>query len=132
MATVLIVHSVLRWLIVAAALLASAKFIVGWLRGMRFGVLDKGFLAGFSAMMDLQILVGLIYLFWNGLSGGGFPHYRFEHMLIMLIAAAIAHLPARWKDLGDRLRFRRSLFAVFAALAVVIVGVARLPGGWTR
>jgi uncharacterized membrane protein YphA (DoxX/SURF4 family) len=50
----------------------------------------------------------------------------------MLVAAAVGHLPSRWKSLDDRTRFRRALYVVLGVLAIVFVGVGRLPGGWTR
>lgn len=132
MNTVYALHSTLRWVIVAAAVVAAVKFFIGWRRGGEFGKMDRGLTAGFSGLMDLQVLLGFIYFFWSGFSGTGFPSYRVEHLVTMLIAAAVAHLPARWKSLDDRTRFRRALYVVLGVLAIVFVGVGRLSGGWTR
>jgi len=129
---ILITHSAIRWLIVAVAVIAAVRFSLGWLRGMEFGAMDRGFLAGLSGLMDLQVLVGFIYFVWNGVGSGGFPPYRFEHLLLMLVAALVAHLPARWKNIDGRTRFRRTFLAVLGVLALVFVGVSRLPGGWAR
>ncbi len=132
MTTVLALHSIIRWAIVAVAIVAIVKFFVGWRRGGEFGKMDRGLTAGFSGLMDLQVLLGFIYFLWNGFAGGGFPSYRIEHLVTMLIAAAVAHLPARWKSLDNPTRFRRALYVVLGVLAIVFVGVGRLPGGWTR
>lgn len=132
MTIVLALHSVLRWVIVAVAVVAIVKFFIGWRRGGEFGKMERGLTAGFSGLMDLQVLLGFIYFFWNGFAGGGFPSYRIEHLVTMLVAAVIAHLPARWKSLDNPTRFRRALYVVLGALAIVFVGVGRLPGGWTR
>lgn len=132
MTIVLALHSVLRWAIVAVAVVAIVKFFIGWRRGSEFGKMDRGLTAGFSGLMDLQVLLGFIYFFWNGFAGGGFPSYRIEHLVTMLVAAVVAHLPARWKSLDDPTRFRRALYVVLGVLAIVFVGVGRLPGGWTR
>jgi len=132
MAEILMIHSYLRWLVVTVALIACIKLLIGWRLGTGFRVLDGRLLTVFCAAMDLQVLVGLVYLLWSGLSGPGFPHYRLEHTVIMIIAVFFAHLPARWKSLDDRVRFRRSFFAVLVALAMVFAGISRLPGGWTR
>jgi len=82
--------------------------------------------------MDLQLLMGIIFLVWNGLAGAGFPLYRIEHGVMMLLAAITAHVPMRWRAAPAPVRFRNSLFAVVGALLLVILGVFILPGGWTR
>ena len=129
----LIIHSIVRWLIVVVAVIAIIKFALGWLRGGAFSSMDRGLASGFSGLIDLQVLLGFIFLFWNGLgAGAGFPIYRLEHMGIMLIAAVVAHLPARWKNTDDKLRFRNTLFVVLDVLILILFGVMFLPGGWSR
>lgn len=132
MGMILVIHSHTRWLVILVALLAVVKFAVGWLRGGAFKGMDRGLAAAFSGLMDLQATLGLVFLIWSGVAGGGFPMYRIEHAVTMILAAAAGHLPARWKNSPDALRFRNSLFAILAALVLVYLGVARLPGGWTR
>ena len=129
---ILTTHSWLRWLIVIVGAVAVVKFAVGWLRGGKFTGMDRGLSSGFSGLMDLQVLTGLIFLLWTGLTGAGFPVLRIEHAFTMLISAVIAHLPMRWREAADGLRFRNSLLAILGALALVYLGVARLPGGWAR
>ncbi len=128
----LTIHSIVRWGIVIVAALAIVKFALGWLTGAPFKGMDRGLAAGFSGLMDLQILLGLIFFLWNGLAESGFPGYRWEHMVIMILAAALGHVPPRLKALGDKQRFIYSLIAILGALALVYVGVTILPGGWTR
>jgi hypothetical protein len=132
MSILLMIHSLVRWLIVIVALVAVIKFALGWLRGDAFQAMDRGLASGFSGLIDLQVTLGIIYLVWDGLSGAGFPMYRFEHAGIMIIAAVVAHLPVRWKDAKDKIRFRNSLFVVLDVLIIVFIGVALLPGGWNR
>jgi hypothetical protein len=124
------IHSILRWLIVIAAVIVSVKFALGWLRGGAFQKMDRGLVSGFSGLVDLQIALGIIFLIWNGLAGAGFPMYRIEHTVTMIIAAVVAHLPARWKNAGDKTRFRNSLFIILDTLIIIFIGVARLPKGW--
>jgi hypothetical protein len=132
MSFLLIVHSYLRWLIVIVALFAILKFAWSWLRGGTFQRLDRGLASGFSGIMDLQAMLGLIFLVWNGVAGAGFPMFRIEHAVTMVVAAAVAHLPARWKNTADKLRFRNLFFVILGTLAIIFIGVARLPGGWGR
>jgi hypothetical protein len=132
MLIILMFHSILRWLIVIVAVVAIVKFAMGWLRGGAFKGMDRGLASGFSGLIDLQVTLGVIYLIWDGLAGSGFPMYRIEHAVTMIVAAVVAHLPAMWKKAEDKIRFRNSLFVILAVLVIVYLGVARLPGGWTR
>lgn len=130
MGFVLMFHSIVRWLIVVLGAFVLGKFIVGWLGKSKFTKMDKGLSSGFSGLMDLQVLLGFIYFFWNGLAGAGFPMFRIEHMVTMLVAAVVAHLPSFMKKAENK--FAIGLYAVVGALVLVFIGVARLPGGWSR
>ena len=122
----LTLHSIVRWVIMVTALAAAIKFGLGWRRGGQFSRMDNGLAAGFSGLMDLQILLGLVYLFWTGSASQGFAAYRIQHTVTMIFAAVAAHLPARWKKETDTVRYRNSLFAVLGAVVIIIAGLAPL------
>ncbi len=122
----LMVHSILRWFIIIIAALTVFKFAVSWAGNGSFKGMDRGLASGLSGLMDLQVLLGLIYFFVTGFGGIGFPGYRIFHLLLMLAAAALAHVPARLKSLGDKLRFQYSIFAILGALVLVFVGISVL------
>jgi hypothetical protein len=133
MTILLMIHSIIRWLIVIAAVAAIVKFALGWLQGGAFQKIDRILAAAFSGLLDLQATLGLIMLLWTGLVIGlGFPLKNIEHATVMIAAAVLGHLPARWKNAADKTRFRNTLFCVLAALVCVYLGVARLEGGWSR
>ncbi len=127
MQILLMIHSIMRWVIVVAAIVAAVKFGLGWLQGGAFASMDRGLASGFSGLMDLQVAIGLILLIWSGLAGEGFPSFRIEHAITMVIAAAVAHLHVLWKNSDDKLRFRNSLFIILDVLVIVFIGIARLP-----
>jgi len=127
----LVIHSHTRWLILLVALVAIVKFAIGWLRGGTFKGIDRGLAAGFSGLMDLQATIGLIYLIWTSVVGVPFTPNRIEHLTTMIIAAVLGHLPMRWKNAPDNIRFRNTLFCIVGALLLVFLGVVRLRGGWT-
>ncbi len=127
----LVIHSHTRWLILLVAILAIGKFAIGWLRGSAFKGMDRGLAAGFSGLMDLQATIGLIFLIWTSVVGVPFTPNRMEHATTMIIAAVLGHLPARWKNSPDAIRFRNTLFCIVGALVLVFMGVVRLRGGWT-
>jgi len=129
MGFVLMLHSIVRWVIVFVGLFALVKFLIGWLRKSEFTKKDHRLSAGFGGLMDLQVTLGLIFFFWNGMSVG-FPMFRIEHMVIMLLAAVAAHLPSFMKKAENK--YAVAFFAVLGALVLVFVGVALLPGGWSR
>lgn len=128
----LMAHSGLRWLVLLVAVIAIVKFLIGWLARGQYKGMDRGLMAGFSGLMDLQATLGLILLLWGGFTGLGFPRYRLEHGLIMIVAAVVAHLSARWKNAGDAIRFRNNLFLIVASLILVLIGISVLPGGLSR
>ena len=127
MSVLLTIHSFVRWLIVIVAIVAVVKFALGWRRGDAFQSMDRGIASGFSGLIDLQVALGLIYLIWNGLAVEGFPMFRIEHAVTMIIAAVVAHLPVMWKNADDKIRFRNSLFIVLDVLIIIFIGVVRLP-----
>ena len=123
-------HSILRWIIVIVGLAAVLNFLVGWARKSAFSKMDRGLASAFSGLMDLQVTLGLLYFLIIGFSGGGFPMFRIEHLTTMLLAAVAAHAPAMFKKAANKHTF--AFYAVTAALILVVIGVTRLPGGWSR
>lgn len=132
MSILLILHSIIRWIILLVALIAILKFALGWLRSDAFKGMDRGLAAGYSGLMDLQAILGIIYFLWNGFTMAGFPLFRFEHAFVMLLAIIAAHLPRRWKNADDRTHFRNNLFAIVASVILILIGISILPGGLTR
>lgn len=131
MGIVLMIHSIVRWAIVVVAVVAMIKLGLGWLQGKKFEKMDRGLVSGFSGLMDLQMLLGLIFLIADGLAGSGFPMYRIEHAITLFIAVVVAHLPARWKNADDKIRLRNSFLAILVAMLLIVAGVATV-GGWGR
>ncbi len=125
----LMAHSVLRWLILLIALVAIVKYMIGWLGKGQFRGMDRGLMSGFSGLMDLQVTLGIILLLWSGFSGAGFPLSRILHGMIMILAAVVAHLSARWKHADDRTRFQNNLFIVAGSLVLIVIGTAALSMG---
>lgn len=125
-------HSGLRWLVLLVAVLAIVKFLTGWLQRGQYKGLDRGLMAAFSGLIDLQSLLGVVLLVWSGLTGVGFPFFRIAHGLIMVAAAVVAHLSRRWKHADDGTRFRNDLFLIVGSLILVLIGISILPGGLSR
>ncbi len=128
MTFLLTLHSWLRWLLAAALL--GLILHTAWLLRQR-GELpstERRWLAAFSGLMDLQVLLGTLFFFWSGLAGAGFPLYRIEHLTTMLAAAGVAHLPSIWMKKGAEKWVRRIPWALLLVLALIYLGVSTLPG----
>lgn len=128
----LMAHSGLRWLVLLVAVLAIIKYLIGWLQRGQYKGMDRGLMAAFSGLLDLQSLLGVILLVWSGLAGVGFPFFRIAHGLIMVAAAVVAHMSRRWKNADDATRFRNHLFLIVGSLVLVLIGISILPGGLSR
>ncbi len=127
---VLKIHSLLRWVIVIVSLAALVWFVLVWLRGMRNEKADRGLMAAFSGLIDTQVLIGIIYILWSGLTGAGFPLYRIEHAVVMVIAAAAAHSSMGWRKAGVQTRARNNTALIVGVLVLIFIGVSLLPKGW--
>jgi len=123
-------HSLVRWLIVLVGVVALVKFTVGLVQKNTFGKMDRGLSSGFSGLINLQVTLGLLYFLITGFGGMGFPPYRIEHAVTMLIAAGVAHAPSMFKKAANK--YAVALGAIAGALVLIYIGVALLPGGWSR
>jgi hypothetical protein len=132
MVYVLMAHSIVRWLIVMAALLALIRLGWGLASKRTYDQVAWRMVNAYSGLMSLQMLLGLIFLLWNGFAGAGFPGYRLGHLAAMMVAVFVSHLPKRWKNATDTLRHRNDLIMVALSLALVVIGVLILPQGWTH
>lgn len=130
MAFLLEIHSFLRWIIVIVGFVAIVKFLIGWARKSGFDRMDRGLSAGFSGLIDLQVTIGLLYFLITGFGGMGFPLYRIEHAVTMLVAAGVAHSPAMFKKATNK--YAVAFSALVVTMILIGIGVALLPGGWSR
>ena len=130
MGILLMLHSIVRWIIVLVGLIAIVKFLMGMVQKQEFSKMDRGLSAGFSGLIDLQVTLGLLYFLITGFGGVGFPLFRIEHMVTMLIAAAVAHAPAMFKKAANK--YAVAFYSVIGTMILIVIGVSLLPGGWSR
>lgn len=117
------IHGELRWIIVLVAAVVIIKFLIGWLGKREYTSLDRGLLMGYTTLMDINLLLGLILLITYGISA----MHRIEHATTMILAVVVAHLSARWRKSTDSpAKFRNQLIMVVISLLLVLAGVIRL------
>lgn len=138
---VLTLHNLWRWLVVLAAIYATARAWFGWLGKRPWTKSDQraGMLFGIS--LDIQLLGGLIlavisplmqaaYQDLGGLAmQAPFRTLLMEHMPIMFVALILVHVgsAAARKGADDVARHRRA--ALWFTAAVLLIAVA-IP--WSR
>lgn len=129
---VLQLHSLNRWLVIIVATVTVLRLLFLFIRKHEMGTNDVRLVNAFSALLGIQMLLGIVYLIWAGVVGWSLPWFRLIHGGIMLTAVTVGSLPERWHKEGASHLVRNSLLAVLGALALIYIGVASLPGGWAR
>ena len=133
MGFVLMLHSIVRWVILGVAVIGVGRYALVLAGKMLGKTIDRGLMAGFTGLMDLNALLGLIYLLWSGLATPiGFPMERIEHAVTNVIAVVVAHIfAARAKKAAtDKGMARNNLLGMVISLVLVVVAVAVI-GGWS-
>jgi hypothetical protein len=130
----LFLHSVVRWAVLVAGVLALGAALSGWVRARVFSPLDERAQRAFVGLTDVQFLLGIaLYFFYSPIvdafwdaPGAAMKErtlrfFGIEHVTTMLVAIAVLHIGrARAKKAPtDRLRFRRLTLASFFSLALM-------------
>lgn len=127
-------HSVVRWLVLAAGVYAILRALTGWLSRKGWTKADKTAGVLFTSLLDTQLLIGLILYFVSPITSGALRTFgaamknavtRFflvEHSVLMLIAVIVAHIG--WslvKKAGtDLSKFRRMALWFLGSLILVL------------
>jgi hypothetical protein len=128
----LFIHSWFRWLVFAAGLWLLVAAIRGFHRGALWSARDERANVIFLAVLDLQVLIGLLLYFalspvvsaahanmGAAMKDATLRFFAVEHIITMLIAVAVAHIGRvrAKKKLGPG-RYRTTL--VFQTLWLIL------------
>lgn len=126
----LAIHSILRWVVLLVAVAAIVKLGFGWLRAGNYDSLDRGVVMGYSGLLDLQALLGMILLFGAGFFlREGFPVVRILHAIVMILAVITGHLASGGKQAPPIARYRRALGAIAGSLVLILIGIIIITAG---
>lgn len=126
-----LLHSLVRWAVLLVALVGLVYFVIGWLQSRPYDSLAKRLMRGFSMVISVQWLIGLILLIILGSQTGfGVRHY-WEHLVTMTIAVAVSNVPTmlRRRELTDKQRYLVNVGVIIAVTVLVVVGIMALPEG---
>jgi hypothetical protein len=138
--SLLVIHNLLRWVVIAFALAAVGQGIVGLATGERYVARHRIANLGFVASLHFQVVLGLV--FWLGLSpmmsqaiwpdfGGAMKvaHLRFwavEHVAGMVLGAVVATVGSALARRAKRDR-RRHLATVLGLGLGFLIVLASIP-----
>jgi len=137
--TLLVIHSLLRWVVLGAAVIALLRAFGGWSSGRPWTPTDEKVGKQFILFLDLQFVVGLLlYVAFSPLTTAAFADFgaamrdsimRFwavEHITAMVIALALAHIGrVKARKLVDN-RSRHRTTAIYFGLALLLI-LASIP-----
>jgi len=126
-------HSLVRWLVVIAAVIAVVRYALVMAGKAKSSGMDHGLMSGYTGLLDLNVLLGLIIIIGLSISAGQVLLVWLEHAVTNIIGVAVAHFFAqRAKKIEDaKLKARTNLLGVVISIAIIVVGVAAV-GGWAR
>ena len=124
------IHGLFRWVVAILAIVVLVKYAIGWLGKREFTPLDKQLGSSYAWAMTIQFVLGLVVIIGYVFSGLFRPGSHIEHSFYGLVAVALAHMTAMFKNQPDGKRFRNAFFLVLLSLIVIILSVLRLRGGW--
>lgn len=137
-ATILWVHSWLRWIVVALGVLATAYALRGRASGRAYTQVDARVGLWFVAALDVQVTLGLtLYLFLSPFTRIGFADpgaamhssvlrfFLIEHAVSMLLALTAAHVGRvrTRRATHDRDKHQRAASGALIALLCILVGI---------
>ncbi len=133
----LVIHSLLRWLVVIAGLLACVRSLSGWLGKRDWSPADARYGLIFMIAVDVQFLVGLVlYVFVSPITHAAFQNFgaamhvnvlRFfavEHTPFAVIALATVHIArVRARKVDGVARHRVAAIGFVFAMLIILAAI---------
>ena len=125
-------HSLVRWLVVIAAVAAIIRYVIDLVGKSPDAEMGRKLMMAYTILLDVNVLLGLILIVGRASAVGQILPIWIEHAVTNLIAVTIAHIfAARSKKLADPKRAAAwRLAGVVISILLIVMGVARI-GGWS-
>lgn len=133
-AMVLTIHSLVRWVVVIAGIIAVIMAYAGWFGNRRWTSSTVRLNMLFTTFLDLNVLLGIfLYIILSPITRGAFQNmgdamrdsnvrfFTVEHLLIMLVAVVVAHIGSSRakKAADDKGKFKQA--AIFFTIAMILI-----------
>ncbi|MFQ5344300.1 MAG: hypothetical protein ACE5F6_22385 [Anaerolineae bacterium] len=121
MTVLVVLHSLIRWLVLAAGAVAIIRAAWGWFGTLRFARSDDLLGSAFTGLVDLNVLFGVVLLV---LVWGTPDRPTLWHPLTMILAAVVAHgarMVGRRRGVRARHLFQGAGFLV--SFGLILVGI---------
>lgn len=131
-------HSILRWLIVLAALFTIIRAATGLSFKRGWMALDNRASLWYTVLLDIQVLVGIILYFFlspttlvalqnfsGAMRDSTMRFFAVEHVVIMLVAVVVAHIGRSMvkKAPDAAAKHRRTLIWTVVSIVLVLAAV---------
>ena len=125
-------HSLVRWLVVIAAVIAVIRYVIDLVGQSPDAEMGRKLMMAYTILLDVNVLLGLILLIGRATGVGQILPIWIEHAVTNLIAVVVAHIfAARGKKLAEPKRAAAwRLAGVVISIGLIVMGVARI-GGWS-
>ena len=125
-------HSLVRWLVVVAAVAAVIRCVVDLVGKSPDTEMSRKLMMAYTILLDVNVLLGLILIVGRASAVGQILPIWIEHAVTNLIAVTIAHIfAARSKKMPEPKRAAAwRLAGVAISILLIVMGVARI-GGWS-
>lgn len=124
-------HSDWRWIVILVGAALLIKYLAGLLSNSRWSRIDHWLGLGFTTVIDIQFLLGLVLWIMGQRWSGGDPLRSWEHPVTMIVAIAVAHITwTRVKRASESsTKYRTGLIGFLVAGVVILLGILRITGG---
>jgi len=137
-AFVLAVHNILRWIVLVLLILSLVRSFWGWFGKREWTSMDGRIGTFYSVALDVQLLLGLILYFalspitsiafsdfGAALANTDLRFFIFEHLLMMILAVAFAHIGVATakRAVEPVLKHRRSAIWFSLSLIAILLGM---------
>lgn len=131
-------HNGLRWLILLAFVITIIKYLAGWLGNQPWKKLDNMLGLVLTALMDLQLIAGVILYFFlspvtklamsdfrGAMKDPDLRFYAVEHLTMMLIAVVLVHLgrAKSKKAVPDKDKFKTGTIYFLIAFMIIVMAI---------
>jgi uncharacterized membrane protein len=129
---ILVLHSLVRWLVVIAALVAIIRYIVDLTGKSPDAEMGRKLMLAYTILLDVNVLLGLILIVGRAMAVGQVLPVWLEHAVTNFVAVIVAHIfAARSRKMDDPRRAATwRLGGVVVSILMIIAGVA-VVGGWS-